>query len=146
MEALVLSAYITVILLLLEIFFLLFSILMRSSISWFTKNNKWSYLDWLLLSNYQHDAKFKQMGEIKLSFWTGENFLWMLMTFPQEKTFLPLPSMHCLYSRDICCDSILLDHEEKQRGISAKTIYTLEYAEFRPFSQILKQLELLGIC
>lgn len=60
------------------------------------------------------------MGEIKLSFWTSENFLWMLMTFPQEKTFLPLPSIHSLYSRDICFDSVLLDHKEKQRGISAK--------------------------
>jgi len=121
METLVLSANITVILL--EIFSV------SSLLFWWghpyhdlQQKTKWSYLD-CFLNNYQHDAKFKQTGEIKLSFWTGENFPWMLMKFPWEKTFLPPLSMHSLCSRDICCDSISPGHEE--RGMFGKTIYTL---------------------
>lgn len=65
--------------------------------------------------------------------------------FAREKSLLPQPRMHCLCFREMCCDSILLDHKEKQKSVSAQTIRALQCAVFTSFSSVLKHSELFGI-
>lgn len=95
------------------------SVLERSSMLWFRANNNWSYLENFTFNEYHPDDKFKQIGS-KTFILNRRTFLWMLMTFSGEKSLLPLPPVHCLHLRGICWESILLNYEENQKGISAQ--------------------------